>query len=267
MPPKSRRQRLRQRLLRIPKSESELLELLQQCQNQQLLDQAALRMIEGVLSVSSKQVRDIMVPRAQMVVLDIESSLKDVIPIIVEHKHSRFPVIGKTKDSIKGIFHAKELIYHLDDLNQSIDRICYKASFVPESKRLDDLLQDFQKNHTHMVFVVDEYGGVSGLATIEDVLEEIVGDIEDEHFHEEAQIHSLGNKHYLVNGLTPVDDLALLLDTPLAHKELVTIGGLVAQHFGYIPKVGESIRLNNFDITIKQVDHRRIRLLEIRQCT
>jgi magnesium and cobalt transporter len=257
--------RLSQLLLREPQDRQQLMALLRSAASRELLDAQALAMIEGVLQVSNMQVRDIMIPRSQMVVVERDATPKEFLPIIIESAHSRFPVIGDTRDEVIGILLAKDLLGHnLNAMDQPFDisKLIRLPIFIPESKRLNTLLQEFRINHNHMAIVVDEYGGVAGLVTIEDVLEQIVGEIEDEYdVDEDVFIKQHTETQFIVNALTPIEEINEHFHDTLSDEEFSTIGGLVTQAFGHLPKRGESIIMDRYRIKVLQADNRRIKLL------
>jgi magnesium and cobalt transporter len=251
-----------------PKDRSELIELLREAQARNLFDSSAQAMIEGVLQVSELQVRDIMIPRSQMVVVEEEHSVQEMLPTIIQSAHSRFPVIGDSRDEVVGILLAKDLLRFLSDEDRedfNINDILRPAFIVPESKRLNILLNEFRNSRNHMAIIVDEYGGVSGLVTIEDVLEQIVGDISDEHDSEEDQYisYSEDDKYALVKALTPVEDFNEYFNEALESSEFDTIGGLVTNHFGRVPKRNETIVVGPFRFEVISADSRRIHLLKV----
>jgi magnesium and cobalt transporter len=259
--------RMSQLLLREPQDRQQLMVLLRSAASRELLDAQALAMIEGVLQVSSMQVRDIMIPRSQMVVVERDAIPKEFLPIIIESAHSRFPVIGDTRDEVIGILLAKDLLGHnINAMDHPFDirKLIRPAIFIPESKRLNTLLQEFRINHNHMAIVVDEYGGIAGLITIEDVLEQIVGEIEDEYdVDEDIFIKQHSETQYLVNALTPIEEFNEHFQDKLSDEEFSTIGGLVTQAFGHLPKRGESIIMDRYRIKVLQADNRRIKLLRV----
>ncbi|MCW8887630.1 MAG: CBS domain-containing protein [Gammaproteobacteria bacterium] len=251
-----------------PKDRRDILELLKQAQERSVLDADAVKMIEGVFDVTEMQVRDIMIPRSQMVVVDWNSELETFLPHLIESTHSRFPVIGENKDEVYGILLAKDLLPYLSsDRSSSFNMrdLLRPAVFIPESKRLNVLLTEFRTTHNHMAIVVDEYGGVAGLITIEDVLEQIVGEIEDEHDIEsdEADIVALDSGAFNVRALTPVDDFNDHFGSHFSDEEFVTIGGVVMNGFGRMPKEGDSIELDQFKFTIAAANNRRIYLIQV----
>ena len=250
-----------------PKDREALLELLRDAQQRALLDPEALKMMEGVMRVSETQVRDVMIPRAQMVVLEDDWSLERLIAEVVESGHSRFPVIGDNKDNVVGILIVKDLLIHAFDRREDFDlrALLRPAKFIPESKRLNILLNEFRSNRFHMAIVVDEYGGVAGVITIEDVLEEIVGEIDDEHDTsdgENAFIRRQGEA-FIVKALTPVEDFNQYFQAELSDEKADTIGGLVMVELGRLPKSGETVDLERFHFRVLRADNRRIHLLEL----
>ncbi|MDG0996671.1 MAG: transporter associated domain-containing protein [Gammaproteobacteria bacterium] len=266
--PKTWLARLKRFFLGEPKDRKELVEILQDAQERNLFDSSALTMIEGALQVSEMQVRDIMIPRSQMVVVDEKLSVQEMLPIIIQSAHSRFPVIGESRDEVVGILLAKDLLRYLVESNTdefSIRDILRPAYMSPESKRLNVLLNEFRKSSNHMAIIVDEYGGVSGLVTIEDVLEQIVGDISDEHDLEEDQYITYSEeKHYaLVKGLTPVEDFNEFFKVALAEADFDTIGGLITKQFGRVPKSGEKTQYKSLMFEVVRADSRRLHLLKV----
>lgn len=264
---KSWLERLSHTLLREPKDREQLLDLLRDSAERQVIDRDDLEMLKGVLEVSETQVRDIFVPRGQMVVFNTEDTLADIIPKIIESGHSRFPVIEESKDEILGVVVAKDLLPYAFDaaLTHQFDikKLARKPMITPESKRVDVLLKEFQVNHNHMAIVVDEYGRVAGLVTIEDVLEEIVGDIADEHDCEHQHIRRKDETSYFVDALTPIEEFNHSFDADLSEEEFDTIGGLVVHHIGHLPKKGEYTAISQFTFTVTQADKRRISMLEV----
>ncbi|WP_029919026.1 HlyC/CorC family transporter [Nevskia soli] len=262
--------RLTQRMARSPQSREDLMGLLQAAREDNLLDSDAADMIRGVFDTSQLQVRDIMVPRAQMIVLEQTWSLDRLLREVVEAGHSRFPVIGDSKDEVVGILLAKDLIKFTANVpgfevgTYDLRRWLRPAVFVPESKRVNVLLKDFRKGHNHMAIVADEYGGVAGLVTIEDVLEQIVGQIDDE-FDESESAHILkqDDRHYLVNGLTPVGEFNRYFNADFSDEEFDTVAGLVMHGFGHMPRRGESLRIDRFQFNVQRADSRRVHLLQV----
>jgi magnesium and cobalt transporter len=237
------------------------------------LDAEEKSMLSGVLEVSETQVRDVMVPRSHMVVIDIEQDFEDVLSVILESGHSRFPVIGEDRDEILGVLLAKDLLRYFgsEEANDvPLRKLLRPASVIPESKRLNALLKEFRDSHNHMAIVVDEYGGVAGLLTIEDVLEEIVGEIDDEHDHEEAAfIRPEGDRNgmpsFAVRALTRIEDFNEYFECDLEDEEYDTIGGLVMHELGKLPRRGESVQFGGFDFTVVTADKRRIDALQVQR--
>jgi len=259
--------RFNQALLRQPQNSQQLTQLLRYAKQRKLLNAQALKMIEGVLAISDRQVRDIMVPRAKMALVSNLSSLSEILPIVIESGHSRFPVINDQSKEVVGLLLAKDLLkynplVHQDTFN--IHDITRPAIFIPESKRLDSLLEEFQHKHYHMAIIVDEYGAVSGLVTIEDVLEEIVGEIEDEYDdNEEAFVQKQGPQQFIVKALMPIEAFNSYFNAQFATQRFDTIGGLIANQFGYLPKRGANINLPPFYFKVLRADDRQIRLLQV----
>ncbi len=248
-----------------PRSRDDLIELIREATESGLIESDTLAMIEGALEVDELQVRDVMIPRSQMVVLSQGSSLDDILPIILESGHSRFPVVGEDKDEIQGILLAKDLLRLVGrDSDVVLADLIRAPVIIPESKRLNVLLREFRVNKNHMAIVVDEYGGVSGLITIEDVLEEIVGDIDDEHDTEAVEdIQRLGEGRFQVQALTPIEDFNEALGTAFSDDEFDTIGGLVVAEFGRLPEVGESVGIDGWTFQVTAADDRRLHAMEV----
>ncbi|HVO89314.1 MAG TPA: transporter associated domain-containing protein [Casimicrobiaceae bacterium] len=249
-----------------PENRDELLEVLRGAFERRLIDADALSMIEGVLGVSEATVREIMIPRAQMDCVSIDDEPPDFMPLIIETKHSRFPVIGESKDDVIGILLAKELLnYYADPEAFNLREILRPAVFVPESKRLNVLLREFRANRNHIAIVVDEYGGVSGLVTIEDVLEQIVGDIEDEYDFDESEddIIPEANGRFRVKAQTEIADFNEQFGTAFEDEEFATVGGIVLKAFGRLPKRGETVTLDGFRFRVIRADSRRLHTLQV----
>ncbi len=252
-------------LLRQPEDREQLVTLLHSAYERNLLDADALAMIEGVMHVSEMQVRDIMVPRSQMDTIDISEKPDEFIPYVIERGHSRFPVTDGNKDHVIGILLAKDLLrYYAGEEEFDVRDMLRPAVFIPESKRLNILLKDFRRSRNHIAIVVDEYGGVAGLVTIEDVLEQIVGEIEDEYDfdEEEANIVADASGYYRVKAITEVASFNETLGATFSDEDFDTIGGLVTSKFGRLPKNGESIVIDNFRFTVLRADSRRLHLLK-----
>jgi magnesium and cobalt transporter len=251
-------------LLRGPGNRAQLMALLHAAYERNLFDSDALSMIEGVIQVSEIQARDIMVPRSQMDVIDISDPPEKFIPDVIEKAHSRFPVTENDKNNIIGILLAKDLLrYYAAKEEFDVRDMLRPVVFIPESKRLNILLRDFRTNRNHIAIVVDEYGGVAGLLTIEDVLEQIVGDIEDEHDFDEVEdnIVQTPSGHYRVKAITEIADFNERLGTELKESDYDTIGGLVLHEFGRLPKRGESVIVGGFKFTVLRADSRRLHTL------
>jgi magnesium and cobalt transporter len=261
-------ERLGQALLGEPRDRQELVALLRDAEQRRLLDADVLAMIEGALQVSEMRVRDIMVPRSQAVMLERDMELREMLEEIVSSAHSRFPVIGESRDEVLGILLAKDLLPYLPPLGDGrvpVRDLLRPAVFVPESKRLNVLLREFRSSRNHMAIVVDEYGGVSGIVTIEDVLEQIVGEIDDEHDVEEEElfIRQHGPEEYTVKALTSVEDFNAAFGTELSDEEFDTIGGHLLKAFGRLPSRGEATTLEGLRFEVLNADNRRIHLLKV----
>jgi magnesium and cobalt transporter len=247
-------------------SREEISAFLTECRHRDLLGGDEYAMLQGVLEVSQTHVREIMVPRSHMVVLHQDATLAELLKIIVDSGHSRFPVIGADRDEVIGILLAKDLLKYFGaaDTSFEIAQLIRPAIFIPESKRLNTLLTEFRESHNHMAVVVDEYGGVAGLATIEDVIEQIVGDIDDEHDPEEAQhIEDLGNGRYSVVALTKIEDFNEYFAARLSDEEYETLGGLVMHELGRLPRRGEQLEFEGFRFRVLRADRRRIHTMEV----
>jgi len=237
------------------------------------LDAEEMSMLSGVLEVSETQVRDVMVPRSQMVVIEIEQDFDEILKGIIDSGHSRFPVIGEDRDEVLGVLLAKDLLRYFgrDDMDDvPLEKLLRPAVVIPESKRLNALLKEFRASHNHMAIVVDEYGGVAGLLTIEDVLEEIVGEIDDEHDHEEAAFirpegDLNGKPIFAVRALTRVEDFNEYFECELDDDEYDTIGGLVMHELGRLPRRGETVNFGGFEFAIVKADRRRVDALQVRR--
>ena len=230
-------------------------------------------MLSGVLEVSETQVREVMVPRSQMVVIDADEDFNDILKVIIESGHSRFPVIGEDRDEVLGVLLAKDLLRYFgsdDSDDVPLLKMLRPASVIPESKRLNALLKEFRQSHNHMAIVVDEYGGIAGLLTIEDVLEEIVGEIDDEHDHEAAAfIRADGDRNgkpsFAVRALTRVEDFNEFFECALSDEEYDTVGGLVMHKLGRLPRRGEKVELEGFEFVIVKADKRRVDALQVQR--
>ncbi len=250
-----------------PESVEDVLEILREAESHDIIDTDAMSIIEGAMQVIDMRVEEIMIPRSQMITVKASQEPREFLEEIISSAHSRFPVIGDSPDDVVGILLAKDLLPLA--LNNAIDwpsirEILRPPTFVPESKRLNQLLKEFKENRNHMAIVVDEYGGTAGLITIEDVLEQIVGEIEDEHdFNEEAHIKPHGDGTYAVKAVTPIDDFNEFFRTDLDEEEFDTIGGVVLKEFGHLPRRGETVAFGGLRFTIANADNRVIRLLQV----
>jgi magnesium and cobalt transporter len=253
-------ERLSTLLLREPEDREQLISLLHSAFERNLLDAEALSMMEGVIQVSEQQVREIMLPRAQMDVIDISVPPEQFIPFVIETAHSRFPVIDGNKDNIIGILLAKDLLRYYAGEEFDVRDMLRPAVFVPESKRLNVLLRDFRSNRNHIALVVDEYGGVCGMVTIEDVLEQIVGEIEDEYDFDEDEdnIIAVGNNSWRIKATTEIADFNAALGSDFSDEEYDTVGGLVLKASGQLPKRGTRITIDGMIFTVLRVDSRRL---------
>jgi len=253
-------ERLSTLLLRTPEDREQLVQLLHGAYEKNLLDADALAMMEGVLQVSERQVREIMIPRAQMDVIDISQLPEKFIPFVVSTAHSRFPVIDGDKDHIIGILLAKDLLRYYAGETFDVRDMLRPAVFVPEAKRLNVLLSDFRSKHNHIALVVDEYGGVSGMVTIEDVLEQIVGDISDEYDFDEDEDNIIVQdaSHWRVKADTEIEAFNEVMDTEFSDEECDTVGGLILQAAGQLPKRHDTIILGNLSFTVLRADSRRL---------
>lgn len=255
-----------------PKTRSELLEFIRDAEQRLQLDAEAMNIIEGALQINEMQVRDVMIPRSQMVAVKDGQSPEQFLPVIIESAHSRFPVIGETADEVLGILLAKDLlplILKKDRSDFKLRDFIRPASFIPESKRLNSLLSEFRVKRNHMAIVVDEYGGIAGLVTIEDVLEQIVGEIEDEHDVDEddMDIRAINDQQFIVKALTPIEDFNEHFHTDFSDEEFDTIGGIVMQRFGHLPNRNETTVLNGLEFKVVNADNRRIRLLQVQKAS
>ena len=243
-----------------PKDKEQLADILKSAFDKNMMDSDSLMMLEGVLNVSEMHVRDIMIPRSQMDVIDISKKIEEFIPFVIKTSHSRFPVIEESINNVIGILLAKDLLRFTSGEEFEVRDSLRPAIFVPESKRLNVLLKDFRTNRNHMAIVVDEYGGVAGMVTIEDVLEQIVGDIEDEFDYDETEDNIIEDqeRQFRVKAGTEISDFNDYFATNYSDEEFTTIGGLITQKFGYLPQRNEKVSFDGFDITILRADSRQI---------
>ena len=250
-----------------PENRAEVIQLLHQSKSNGIIDSDMLEMIEGAIQVSEIQVKNIMIPRSHMVVVRDGSSLQDMLPTIIDSAHSRFPVVGDSRDEVLGILLAKDLLRYVIEGRQSrfsLEDVLRPAVVVPETKRVNTLLNEFRDGRNHMAIVVDEYSGVSGLVTIEDVLEQIVGDITDEHdADEDRYIVEHTDGQYGVKALTPIEEFNEFFSTQYSDKDFETFGGLVLSKFGHLPKKGEKIEIDRFCVEVLRSDRRRLHLLNV----
>ncbi len=261
--------RVRRAIKGEPWSREEIQEILQQSED--VFNPEEQDMLTGVLEVSETQVRDVMVPRSQMVILEDDQSIGEMLDIVVESGHSRFPVIGEDRDEVKGVLLAKDLLRHFRDASGGawdLNKYLRDVAVIPESKRLNSLLKEFRDSRSHMAIVVDEYGGVSGLVTIEDVVEEIVGEIDDEHDQEEAEfiqqdVERNGRPSFQVRALTRIEDFNDYFECELDDEVYDTVGGLVMHELGRLPRRGESLHFEGFDFVVTKADRRRIDTLQV----
>ena len=249
-----------------PKSREALLDIIKGAVNNKVVDQEALSIIEGALDVANQQVREIMIPRSQMVIIKENECPAEFLPKVIESGHSRFPVIGENSDDVKGILLAKDLLPLILNGQEGfkLESILRPANIIPESKRLNVLLKEFREMRYHMALVIDEYGGVSGLVTIEDILEEIVGEIEDETDEDnEDFIRQVSENDYIIKALTPIEDFNERFRSQFSDEEFDTIGGIVTRAFGHMPARNEKVDIDNFTFRILYSDSRQVHLLRL----
>ena len=261
-------ERLGQVLSGEPKNRDELVEILRDAQSRGLVGVDVLAIVEGALHVGDLQVRDIMIPRSQMVVVSADSAPEDFVSVVVESGHSRFPVVGDNRDQVEGVLLAKDLLAYFaaeEQRNFDLDDVMRPVVYIPESKRLNVLLAEFRANRNHMAIVVDEYGGVAGLVTIEDVIEQIVGEIDDEHDgeDEDGYIRRLTDGEHSVKALTPIEDFNEFFSTTISDDDFDTVGGLVIKALGHLPKRGESVDISGLTFRVLRADQRRVHLLRV----
>lgn len=251
-----------------PRTRKDVEDVITIAADNEVIDQDARSIIEGAMQVSDMQARDIMIPRSHMILLKSESSLEEILPLIISSSHSRYPVIGDNPDDVLGILLAKDLLPKLlsrDDGEFALNDLLRPAMVVPESKRLNVLLREFRENRNHMAIVIDEYGGVAGLVTIEDVLEEIVGEIEDETDEKvDRFIHMINESEYMVEALTPIEEFNDYFGCTFSDEEFDTIGGLVIQAFGHMPTRNEVATIDDFRFEVVKADQRKIFTLRMR---
>src|SRR5574344_2114576 len=266
---KSWLERITQAFAHEPKSRQELLEVLREAHDNKLLDTEALNIVEGAIQVADLQVRDIMIPRSQIISVKAGQTPREFLPAIIEAAHSRYPVVGEHLDEVLGVLLAKDLLplileQHADSFD--LRPLLRPATFVPESKRLNVLLREFRANRNHMAIVIDEYGGVAGLVTIEDVLEQIVGEIDDEHDEAEdpsAQIAIQADGQFVVDALTAIEDFNERFGADFSDEDYDTIGGLVVEAFGHLPETGDELSLDRFLFRVAKADARRVQAFHV----
>ena len=252
-----------------PNNREELVDLIQDAETRDVIDSDTKEMIKGVLDVAELKVRDIMIPRSQMITIDKHQSVEEFIKTLVESGHSRYPVVSENKDQIEGILLAKDLLpygFNMVDGPFALEAVMRPAVIVPESKRVDALLKEFRSKRYHMAIVVDEYGGVSGLVTIEDILEEIVGDIEDETDdieNDKSSIRRINATRFSVKALTTIEEFNSFFGTEFPDSEYDTVGGLVASAFGHLPAIGEVVSIGELAFKVTAADRRRIQQLQV----
>jgi len=250
-----------------PKDQEQLIELIRSASERHILDAEALSIVEGALSVSQMQARDIMIPRSQVVMVSRDATAEETLKLVTETSHSRFPVIDDDRDDVIGILLAKDLLTAVvtaGEFKFDLRELLRPAVFIPESKRLNVLLREFRARRNHMAIVVDEYGGVAGIVTIENVLEQIVGEIEDEHdIDDDAPILQRDENTYTVKALTPVEDFNEFFEAEWSDDDFDTVGGHVVNQFGHLPGRGEQITINGFEFTILRADNRRVHLMRM----
>lgn len=250
-----------------PKDQEQLIELIRSASERHILDSEALSIVEGALSVSQMQARDIMIPRSQVVMVSRDAPAEETLKLVTETAHSRFPVIDDDRDDVIGILLAKDLlaaVVNSGEFKFDLRELLRPAVFIPESKRLNVLLREFRARRNHMAIVVDEYGGVAGMVTIENVLEQIVGEIEDEHdIDDDAPILQRDENTYTIKALTPVEDFNEFFEVEWSDDDFDTVGGHVVNQFGHLPGRGEQITIGRFEFTILRADNRRVHLMRM----
>lgn len=249
-----------------PKSRQDLYAILKEAHKNEIIDADALHMIKGALKVSQMQVRQVMIPRAQMQVIPQDADIEEILSIIVESGHSRFPVVGEDKDEIEGILLAKDLVKYFTNSEQdfNLSEFLREPVVVPESKRVNILLNEFRTSRNHMAIIIDEYGGVAGLVTIEDLLEEIVGEIDDETDEEEDPlIQKIDDTHFKINALLPIDEFNEYFETNFANDEFETIGGMIVNSEGRVPEISDEIIFGKYKFDVTVSDNRRLKYLRL----
>lgn len=251
-----------------PKKLEDLLDVVALAAENETIDYQTKAMIQGVINVSNQQVRDVMIPRSQMVTVTDDMNLEELVEEISSSAHTRIPVFEEQREDISGILHTKDLLKycfsHKADEAFNIEEVLRPVIFIPESKKLDSLLKDFKNTRTHLAIIVDEYGTISGMVTIEDILEEIVGEIEDEFDEEEDHIHKISDTEYTLDAIAEIDEFNEVFGTKYSDINVDTIGGLLVQHIERLPKEGEVITLDNFVFTVLNADNRRVNKLNLK---
>ncbi len=247
-----------------PTDKDGVIELLREAHQHEILDGDSLAMLEGALQFSEMHASDVMIPRSQMVVVELEDSAEEFLPVVIESAHSRFPVIGESRDEVVGILLAKDVLHWREEEGRfNLRENLRPAVFIPESKRLNVLLKDFRSSRNHIAIVVDEYGGVAGMVTIEDVLEQIVGDIEDEHDLEEGFILRHSAVRHTLKAVTPLEEFNDYFSADLSESGVDTIGGLLIRRLGHLPERGEVVEVEHFRFKVLRADNRRVHLLQV----
>jgi magnesium and cobalt transporter len=262
-------QKIKRFFLHKPKNKQQLLQLINEAQDEHLLDSASIEMLKRVITVSDKQVRDAMIPRSKMTVVPSHYTAEEALPIITQSGHSRFPVTTENQDKIIGILLAKDLlkVFNIENKKKlQIQRLMRPANYVPESKPLDILLKEFREDRNHMAIIIDEYGSTAGLITIEDVLEEIVGEIDDEHDPQKKQprIKELDEKTFILNPLTAIEEFNEFFGVDFQHENFDTIGGLLLKKFSHVPKKGEKTTIDKFNFSILEANQRGIKSIKVK---
>jgi magnesium and cobalt transporter len=258
-------ERLRDVFSSDPESQDELLEILETAKENRIIDQDAMHIIDGAMHVAETQVREIMVTRSQMVCIRIDQTLEEFLPIIIETAHSRYPVLGEATDEVIGLLLAKDLLPYILKSREDFDlrQLIRPVTFIPESKRLNVLLREFREKFMHMAVVIDEYGGIAGLVTLEDILEEIVGEIEDEYDEESTFIERISGDDYRISALTPIEDFNEKFGANFSDEDYDTIGGIIVQELGHLPKTGEVVVIGDWRFRILEADNRQMHWLRL----
>lgn len=248
-----------------PENQDDLLEILETAKKNRIIDQDVMHIIDGAMHVAGTQAREIMVARSKMICIRVDQTLEEFLPIIIETAHSRYPVIGETTDEVLGLLLAKDLLPYILKPREEFDlrQLLRPVTFIPESKRLNVLLREFREKFMHMAVVIDEYGGVAGLITLEDILEEIVGEIEDEYDEEISFIEHINGDDYRISALTPIEDFNEKFATSFSDEDYDTIGGIIIQQLGHLPKIGEVVVIDDFRFRVIEADNRQLHWLRL----